>query len=241
MCTAPCGMGRETMRPDRWLGRSMCWRTLAAAAMFALVGVASGQHTHGGAATHAFENAEGWARVFDDPARDAWQQPDKVIAALGIASDASVADIGSGTGYFAVRLARAVPKGRVIGVDAAPDMVRYLNERARREDLANLAAQLGTADDPLLAAPVDLVLLVDVYHHIPAREQYFARLRGSLKPGGRVAVVDFRLDSPRGPPREGRVSPDEVTREMKAAGFELVAQHAFLPDQYFLVFQSAGG
>ena len=130
---------------------------LALAALFAPAAHAQAQgHAHRGAADHRFDDAERWAQVFDDPARDAWQQPDAVIRALKLAPDAVVADIGAGTGYFAVRLARAVPKGRVIGVDVSHDMVRYLGERAKREGLANLSAQLGGADGPRLAAPVDL-------------------------------------------------------------------------------------
>jgi cyclopropane fatty-acyl-phospholipid synthase-like methyltransferase len=215
-------------------------RALGVACLVALAGHPQAQgHTHRGAADHRFDDAERWARVFDDPARDEWQQPDAVIRALNLAPDAIVADIGAGTGYFAVRLARAVPNGRVVGVDASADMVRYLGERAKREGLANLVAQRGGADDPRLAAPVDVALLVDVYHHIPARERYFERLRSSLKPGGRVAVVDFRMDSRRGPPPSGRVAPDLVRAELGRAGFELVEEHAFLPDQYFLVFRPA--
>ena len=82
---------------------------------------------------HRFEHADAWAKQFDDPSRDAWQQPDKVIAALGLEPAMSVADVGAGTGYFTVRLARAVPQGQVIATDIEPDMVRYLGERASVE------------------------------------------------------------------------------------------------------------
>jgi SAM-dependent methyltransferase len=82
---------------------------------------------------HSFSGAEQWAHVFDDPKRDAWQKPHEVIQALALGPDAVVADIGSGTGYFAVRFANMVPRGRVYGVDVEPDMVRYLAERAKRE------------------------------------------------------------------------------------------------------------
>lgn len=109
--------------------------------VFALIlsGCAGAQapHTH----RHAFSDAERWARIFEDPARDAWQKPDEVVQALRLAPDAVVADIGAGTGYFAARLARAVPNGRVFAVDIEPDMVRYLTERARREKLYALAAR----------------------------------------------------------------------------------------------------
>jgi SAM-dependent methyltransferase len=182
-----------------------------------------------------FDNAEEWARVFDDPERDAWQKPDEVLRALALPRDAAVADIGSGTGYFAVRFARVLPQGRVFGIDIEPDMVRYLNERAKREHLPHLTSHLGGADDPHLPAPVDLAIVVDVYHHIGAREQYFRRVRDGLKPGGRLAVIDFRLDAPIGPPRRHRIPPEQVKRELARAGFELAQEHVFLPHQYFLV------
>lgn len=194
-----------------------------------------GDHYH-----HRFDDAEKWARVFDDPARDAWQKPDDVIRALQLPPDAKVADIGAGTGYFAARLARAVPAGRVYAVDSAPDMVRYLGARAQREGLANLVAVQAAEGGPKLAEPVDLALLVDVYHHIPARTDYFAALRPALRPGGRLAIVDFRVDAPNGPPRAARIAPDTVKQELARAGYALAAEHDFLPDQYFLVFAPAG-
>jgi cyclopropane fatty-acyl-phospholipid synthase-like methyltransferase len=180
-----------------------------------------------------FDNAEKWALVFDDPERAAWQKPDEVIRALSLSRGATVADVGSGTGYFAVRLARAVPQGRVLGVDIEPDLVRYLNERAQREGLTNLTAQIGGADDPRLPAPVDLVIVVNTYHHIGAAEQYFRKVRDALGPGGRLAIIDFQPDAPIDV--ENRVSPEQVKRELGRAGFELTQEHAFLPHQYFLI------
>ncbi|MDX1374567.1 MAG: class I SAM-dependent methyltransferase [Burkholderiales bacterium] len=186
-----------------------------------------------------FGDAERWAQVFDDPARDRWQKPEQVIGALDLAPDARVADIGSGTGYFAVRLARAVPKGKVYGADLEPDMVQYLNARAKKEGLDNVSAHVAAPDDPKLPEPVDLVLLVNTYHHIGTRTEYFARLRESLRPGGRVAIVDFKLDSPTGPPPAGRIAPGAVEKEMTRAGYRKAAAHDFLPYQYFLVFAPA--
>jgi SAM-dependent methyltransferase len=186
---------------------------------------------------HGFGDAERWAKEFDDPARDAWQKPDQVIRALELAPDAAVADVGSGTGYFAVRLARAVPQGRVYGADLEPDMVRYLNERAAREKLSNLSSHAAGPESPRLPGKVDLVLIVDTYHHIDGRERYFAALRGSLKPGGRVAIVDFKPDAPQGPPSWMRIAAPRVKDEMSRAGYRLAAEHAFLPHQYFLVFE----
>ncbi|MEW6689522.1 MAG: class I SAM-dependent methyltransferase [Pseudomonadota bacterium] len=185
---------------------------------------------------HGFGDAERWAREFDDPAREAWQKPAEVIRALRLAPDAAVADIGSGTGYFAVRLARALPGGRVFGADLEPNMVRYLNERAAREKLANLSSHAASPESPKLPEKVDLVLVVDTYHHIDGRERYFAALRASLEPGGRVAIIDFKPDSPEGPPGFMRIPAGRVKEEMSRAGYRLAEEHAFLPYQYFLVF-----
>jgi len=189
------------------------------------------QHMH-----KRFDNAEKWSKIFDDPARDAWQKPAEVISALKLPPDAVVADIGSGTGYFAVRLARAVPNGKVYGADVAPDMVKFLNDRAARENLANLSSHAAGDNGPNLPAPVDLALLVDTYHHIPRRSRYFEQLKAALRPGGRIAIIDFRLDSPTGPPVEHRIPPEQVKAEMERAGYRLAEQPDFLPHQYFLVF-----
>ncbi len=188
---------------------------------------------------HSFGDAEKWAQVFDDPKRDAWQKPHEVIQALALKPDAVIADIGSGTGYFSVRFAHMVPKGRVYGVDTEPDMVKHLAERAKREGLTNVTSVAGAPDDPRLPEKADLILMVDVYHHIENRERYFRKLRDSLKPGGRIAVIDFRMDSPEGPPKSVRIAPERVKAELKSAGYALAQEHAFLPNQYFLVFRPA--
>jgi predicted methyltransferase len=198
----------------------------------AITAAAQAPHTH----RHSFGDAEKWAHVFDDPERDAWQKPHQVIQALGLRPDAVIADIGAGTGYFAVRFANMVPAGKVYAVDVEPDMVRYLAERAKKEKRANLVAVKGAAGDPRLPEKGDLVVLVGVYHHIEQRERYFRALAASLKPGGRIAVIDFRMDSPSGPPKSARVAPERVKAELAAAGYALSEEHGFLPRQYFLVF-----
>ena len=116
-------------------------------------------------------------------------------------------------------------------------MVKYLSERAKREGLKNVTAVAGKPDDPRLPEKADVIVLVDVYHHVADRERYFRQLQKSLKPGGRVAVIDFRMDSPNGPPKNARIEPGRVTAEMKRAGYDLAQEHAFLPNQYFLVFR----
>ena len=216
-------------------GKIVPMRTTLFLAAALLAGPVSAQspHTH----AHSFEDASKWSQVFDDPARDAWQKPHEVIRALRLAPDALVADIGSGTGYFSVRLAHAVPKGRVYGVDTEPDMVTYLAERARREGLKNVVSVAGKPDDAALPVKVDLVLMVDVYHHIGDREAYFGRLRKSLKPGARVAIIDFSETSRDGPPKSERIPPARVRAEMQRAGYTLAEEQRFLPNQYFLIFR----
>jgi predicted methyltransferase len=197
--------------------------------------LAQSPHTH----THTFDDAQKWAKVFDDPKRDAWQKPHEVLAALALKPDAVVADVGAGTGYFTVRLAHRLPNGRVYAIDTEPQMVKHLASRAREAGLKNVTAVVGTPDDPRIPARADVVLFVDVYHHIEKRERYFANLATALKPGGRVAIVDFRMDAPQGPPRSARIEPDRVKAELRTAGYELAREHAFLPYQYFLEFVPA--
>jgi SAM-dependent methyltransferase len=187
-------------------------------------------------AHHRFEHAAEWARRFEDPARDAWQRPDQVLALLRLAPDARVADIGAATGYFPVRVAGLVPAGRVYGVDIEASMVAYLGERAAREGLGNLTAVLGSPSDPRLPEPVDLVMVVNTYHHLEDRPAYFRRLLGSLRPGGRLVVIDFKRTSTMGPPVSARLSPETVRRELEEAGWRLLEAPDLLPEQDLLLF-----
>ena len=201
-----------------------------------------GDHHSGGHSDRgyhrSFDQAEKWAKEFDDPSRDEWQKPNEVLDALHLDRTARVADLGAGTGYFSARIARLIPEGKLFAVDIEPDMLRFLGERAQREHLSVLVPVLASAGSPNLPEPVDLVLVVDTYHHIDGRLAYFAALRASLRPGGRLAIVDFKADSPNGPPPEHRISAEQVTAELNAAGYSLLATHLFLPRQYFLVFRA---
>ncbi len=185
---------------------------------------------------HAFDDPDKYAKQFDDPARDAWQLPDRVVAALGLRAGHSVADLGAGTGYFAMRLARAAGAPSVYAVDIEPKMVAYLKGRAAKEGLKNVTAVQASTDSPNLPAPVDTILVVDTYHHIANRVEYFRKLRASFKPGGRLAIIDFRKDAPDGPPVEFRFTADEISAELAKAGYRLAASHAFLPRQLFLIY-----
>ncbi|HLG55354.1 MAG TPA: methyltransferase domain-containing protein [Vicinamibacterales bacterium] len=183
-----------------------------------------------------FDNADEWAKSFDDPARDEWQMPARVIDALELKSGQIVADIGAGTGYFTVRLAKSPAAPRVYAVDIEPSMVEYVRQRAVREGLKNVVAVQAGADGTNLPEPVDIVLVVDTYHHIPNRVAYFTALKTRMKPGSRLAIVDFRKGAPSGPPEEFRFTPNQISAELAQAGFALQTSHDFLPHQMFLVY-----
>jgi cyclopropane fatty-acyl-phospholipid synthase-like methyltransferase len=194
-------------------------------------------HKPGGGHQHRFDDPKKWSATFDDPERDKWQMPDRVIAALKLGPKDVVADIGAGTGYMAVRLARHLKAGTVFAVDLEPKMVQHLAERAKANGITNLRTIVATETSPNLPQRVDLVFLLNVYHHISERPGYFKRLQSAMKPGSRVAIVDFRPESPVGAPKHIRVSADQIRSEMTAAGYAAVDVHDFLPYQNFLVFQ----
>lgn len=183
-----------------------------------------------------FDEAEKWAKNFDDPARDAWQMPERVIAALALKPGQTVADIGAGTGYFTIRLAKSAAAPKVFAVDIEQSMVNYTKQRAAKEGLANVTGVVASATAANIPEPVDLILIVDTYHHIPARAAYFRALAASLKPGGRLAIIDWLPGGPMGPPEAFRFSPEKIQAELAQAGWKRTAQHTFLPNQSFTVY-----
>ena len=188
---------------------------------------------------HRFDNVEELIKRFDDPSRDEWQMPSRVIDALQLAPGEVVADIGAGTGYFSMRLARAPARPKVYAVEIEPAMIAHLRHRAMLEGLTNVTAVQASADRSNLPEAIDVALVVDTYHHIPDRAAYFAALRTLMKPGARLAIVDFRKGAPEGPPEEFRFLPQQIRDELAGAGFSLMAEHDFLPRQIFLVFTAS--
>ena len=192
---------------------------------------------------HRFEDAEAWAKTFDDPARDAWQKPDAVIDWLELAPDARVADLGAGTGYFAVRLAKAVPRGSVVGQDIEASMVEYMTKRFENEGILNATSAKGSAEASGLQGKFDLILVVDVFHHVDEPATYFASIGDLMAPGGRLVVVDFDPEAPEdapGPPAKMRMSIDEVSASLDAAGWRPKRRNEeLLPYQYILEFVRA--
>jgi len=215
------------------------FRRLLLAALITLppAGQAMAQATGAEPSVRRFEDAQKWSGRFDRTARDEWQKPTEVLAALAPARNALIAEIGPGTGYFATKLARATPEGRVYGADVEPGMVHHLAARAKEEQLSNLFAIQATREGPALPEAVDLVLLVNVQGLMVNPGDYFQRLRKSLRPGARVAIIAWRPESPTGAPVKMRVPAEQTRMDMLRQGYALVAAHDFLPYQYFLVFE----
>lgn len=186
---------------------------------------------------HRFEDAGEWSKVFDDPARDAWQRPDEVLDLLEVGPGLVVVDIGAGTGYFERRLSAKVGSaGRVLALDVEASMVTFMQERGRREAWRSVEPRVVPADDPQLGvAQVDRILVVDTWHHLPDRAGYARKLATALRAGGRLAVVDFTLDAPMGPPAAARLSAEAVAAELAAAGLDASIAREELPHQYVVI------
>lgn len=178
----------------------------------------------------------------EGPDRDAWQMPDAVMDALGIADGAAVADIGAGGGWFTVRLARRVgPNGVVFAQDVQLPMLEAIRRRVDREGYKNVRTIKGETGDPRLpAASVDVVLIVDAYHEFTNPVELLRHLAAALKPGGRIGVVNFtKTGGGPGPPPDERKDEAQVVKEAEAAGLRLLRKETFLPFQYFLVLGTA--
>jgi ubiquinone/menaquinone biosynthesis C-methylase UbiE len=179
--------------------------------------------------------------LLDAPDRDLWQRPDLIMDAMGIADGSVVADIGAGSGWFTIRLARRVgPQGIVFAEDVQQEMINAISRRVSREGFNNVKPVLGAINDPKLRAlSLDAALMVDSFHEVDARDRVamMASLGKALKPQGRLGIVDFRLDGTGpGPAPEERVSPEVVITAAEKAGLKLIRQEPFLEYQYFLIF-----
>lgn len=174
----------------------------------------------------------------EEQGRAQWQRPDEVVAALGLKAGQTACDVGAGPGYFSLRLARAVGKsGRVYAVDVESVILDALRDRVGQTGLTNITPVLALPHDPLIPpGSCDLILIVNTYHHFPDGPTYLQRLIAALKPGGRIANVDFqKRRTAIGPPPEQRLAREDFLKEAAAAGLRLVSEKRFLPYQYFLV------
>ncbi len=181
--------------------------------------------------------------LIEGPDRDQWQRPDQIMDALQIADGSIVADLGAGSGWFTLRLARRVgPNGRVYAEDIQRQMIEAVGRRVQRENLSNVVPVLGTPTDPRLPAGLDAVLIVGVFHEIDDPVTLFRNIGTSLQPRGRIGVVDFNPGGGGpGPAPDQRVDPNAVITAAAAAGFQMVARETVPPFQFLLVFSKAPG
>jgi SAM-dependent methyltransferase len=176
--------------------------------------------------------------LLETPDRAAWQKPDQIMDALKIADGAKVADIGAGGGFFTVRLARRVgPNGFVYAVDVQPEMLEAIKRRVSREGLQNVETLLGTETNPRLpSGALDAVLFVDSYQEVEEADRlpFLRNIARSLKPGGRLGIVNYKPGRG-GPGPDVRIPSAVVEADASAAGLRVV-DRADLPFQYLLVF-----
>lgn len=173
---------------------------------------------------------------FESPERDAYQHPEKVLEFLGDIQNKTIMDIGAGSGYFSVRLADHGAK--VIAADVDEDFQEYLRKRVLQDELNNIELRLIPYDSPgLEEGEVDMVFIVNTYHHIDHRSDYFTLVRKGIKQDGELIIIDFfKIDDlPVGPPAEHKVAIDEVIAELKVAGFsDFEVNVDLLPYQYII-------
>lgn len=195
-------------------------------------------HGHGHANHHMNQRPfEELVDHFENPERDEWQQPEKVIAFLGDLKNKTVIDIGAGTAYFESKIKE--PSAKLIAADVDDRFIDYMNARIKRDNLTNLSTRKAEYENPPVeTSEADVVFMVDVYHHIENRVDYFKKVKSGLKPNGHLVIVDFKKgDFEVGPPDEMKLHASQIISEMKDAGLRLKeADSTALKYQYLLKF-----
>jgi ubiquinone/menaquinone biosynthesis C-methylase UbiE len=215
------------------------YRSVAAAALLLAAAFAQGQHPISGRKYAGVMGAAG-ADWLVRPERAEEEQPDKAIALLGLPKGATVADIGAGNGYITWRLAERVgPTGKVFAVDIQSEMLEMLRRNMQQRKLKNVETVLSAYDDPKLPAnAIDLVILVDVYHEFSEPQRMLRRIRESLKPDGRLVLLEYRGEDPSVPIRpEHKMTVAQVKTELEPEGYRVDRILEDLPRQHLLIFQ----
>lgn len=185
----------------------------------------------------------GGAGWLDRPEREAEEHPDQALDALKLHAGMTVAEVGAGTGYMSLRMARRVgPSGKVYANDLQPEMLQKLRANSQRQKLSNVETVQGLENDPKLPPnALDLVLLVDVYHEFSEPQAMLDKIRESLKPDGRLVLLEYRKEDPTVPIRiEHKMTVAEVKTEVEAQGYKLDQVIETLPRQHIIIFRKAG-
>ena len=197
------------------------------------------EHKHGHANHHMNKTSfEDLVKNFESADRNEWQKPDEVIRFLGDLKNKTIIDIGAGTGYFEFKMNE--PSAKIIAADVDERFIKYIDERIVSEKKTKIFSRKAEYEKPpITEQEADIVFMVDVYHHIENRKDYFSMVKKGLKPNGEMVIVDFKKgDFEHGPPNEMKIEPQTVINEMKLAGFNLVAQDTTtLKYQYLLKFK----
>jgi ubiquinone/menaquinone biosynthesis C-methylase UbiE len=170
--------------------------------------------------------------------RSTEEQPQKMVAALALKSTDVVADVGAGSGYIAQLLAAQVPQGKVLAIDLQPEMLELINQRIQREKISNIEPRLGREDTPQLApASIDLALMVDAYHEFSYPQEMMKEIAQALKPGGRVALAEYRGEDPLVfiKPHH-KTTQQQIRKELAAVGLQWLKTEGLLPQQHLLFF-----
>lgn len=186
-----------------------------------------------------FKDVERYIAFLERPDRAKWQKPDAVVAAMGLSGEETVVDVGAGSGYFAFRFARALPRGKVVAVDIQPEMVRHIHHKAMTDKLANVEAVLGKADEPSLPEATDVVFLCDVLHHVPDPSPWLGKLASHMRSGARLVLIEFKAGKlPQGPPEKLKIPRAKALAMAAKAGLVLDSERPkLLPYQTFMVFR----
>jgi SAM-dependent methyltransferase len=227
-----------------WYSGQRQIRIILIACLFALIpGIYAYQSEHPISGRHiAPVMGVGGADWLDRGERELEENPDGALDAMGLKPGMVVADVGAGTGYMTLKLAKRVgPSGKVYAEDVQPEMLRRLRQNASAAKLANIETVLGAEADPKLpASTLDLILLVDVYHEFSQPQRMLRKMRESLKPDGRLVLLEYRKEDPSIPIRpEHKMSVQEVKLELEAEGFHLDQVLETLPRQHILILTKA--
>lgn len=180
------------------------------------------------------------AEYFNSTASDEDSKPDEILEALAIQPGSTVADLGAGGGFFAFEFAKATgATGVVYAIDINPDYLEYIKKNAEEKGLTQIKTVQAEPDSmPLPKGSVDLLFTRNVYHHLMGRTEYFKDLKKILKPGARVAIIDYKPEAMNLAMKSHATDPNVIKEEMKQAGFKLIKEHDFLERQSFLIFQT---